>query len=631
MKRQYAILTVLTFVLALILLAALCLRSPEEQAMNAVCVNVPADGKTRQISFWIDDRGKGYCFLPSYADLSASKFQTASGKTASLDGEPIADGMPLEKVELNREYRLQIGADTFPVEFRRAGQIPAMHINTRTGTIRNVTENKKTEESASVTLILPDGTVEYENRKYSDKISGRGNSTWDLEKKPFNLKLNKAAALLGMGSSKKWILLANGYDDTNLRNKIVYDVAQLSPNWSVHCEFVDLYLNQEYAGLYLLTEKIEVTDQKLNLDRKTGILFQSNYADRWKNAGFVTEHGRAMEMEYPKNGQNSALETVRVLTNRMEAALYDGREAVLDYIDLDSWCRRYLIDELFLNRDAEKLSALYYYDPGIGNDKLYAGPVWDYDLAIANINCSWLESMNIPARLISNEKRWNDETWSWDARLYQRFWYAHLTELPEFQKAVSELYFGEYRPAVEKLLTAQMDAIQNQIEASAQMNEIRWQGKLPAFYPNRTTALNAMRDFLTQRIAFLDEYWGGKLLTHNVTARVGTKVYSFEVPVGQSALDTLDHYVTEEIDCWISEATGEEFDPAQMVTEDISVFARNAEPEEENTGMPTANWKGKLMLMLTEYGYVAAVALLLLLLIPVIWIERKYNGGKLNG
>ena len=110
--------------------------------------------------------------------------------------------------------------------------------------------DKDFEANAAVTLYAADGTVDYASEA-GDRIGGRGNSTWKLPKKPFNLKLGQKAGLLGMGDAKKWSLLANAYDETNLRNKLVLDFArEIAPyrGFSPECAFVDLYRGRSRPG-----------------------------------------------------------------------------------------------------------------------------------------------------------------------------------------------------------------------------------------------------------------------------------------------------------------------------------------------------------------------------------------------
>ena len=101
---------------------------------------------------------------------------------------------------------------------------------------------KGNEESGNMTLYHTDGSVVFAGDMNS--LKGRGNSTWtQFEKKPFALKLENAADLLGMGEAEKWILFANADDPSNMRNKMVYDYADaVGLPYSPDSQWVDLVI-----------------------------------------------------------------------------------------------------------------------------------------------------------------------------------------------------------------------------------------------------------------------------------------------------------------------------------------------------------------------------------------------------
>ena len=98
-------------------------------------------------------------------------------------------------------------------------------------------------------------------------IKGRGNSTWNLPKKPYNIKLEKKNAVLGMAESKHWTLLANAYyDRTQLHNCVAFEVARKTDfKWVQSGEYVELILNGEDNGLYYLCEKPRAEKNRINI------------------------------------------------------------------------------------------------------------------------------------------------------------------------------------------------------------------------------------------------------------------------------------------------------------------------------------------------------------------------------
>lgn len=133
------------------------------------------------------------------------------------------------------------------VTFVRSGNVAAIYLDVASGSMDYIHEDLDHSESGRIRVYKADGSPDYSGRVKS--IGGRGQSTWGAAKKPYSVTLSDRADLLGMGKAKKWILLANAYDSSHLRNKIVLDAsAAVGPPYTPECRWVDLYLNGEYAG-----------------------------------------------------------------------------------------------------------------------------------------------------------------------------------------------------------------------------------------------------------------------------------------------------------------------------------------------------------------------------------------------
>ena len=98
-----------------------------------------------------------------------------------------------------------------------------------------------------------------------DKVSVRGNSTSSLPKKPYKIKLAKKTALFGIPKSKHWVLLANYYDESNMRNKIAYDLSGEMGLTQMRSTWVDVVLNGQWLGLYQLCEHIRVDSERVDV------------------------------------------------------------------------------------------------------------------------------------------------------------------------------------------------------------------------------------------------------------------------------------------------------------------------------------------------------------------------------
>jgi len=113
------------------------------------------------------------------------------------------------------------------------------------------------------------GNAEYA-KQYDGAVSikVRGNSTAGQDKKPYKLKLGKKTDLFGLGGgvkNKHWVLLANAFDESLMRNKVAYDLSARFGLVSMKSEWVDVVMNGQYVGNYLLCQHIRVAEERVNV------------------------------------------------------------------------------------------------------------------------------------------------------------------------------------------------------------------------------------------------------------------------------------------------------------------------------------------------------------------------------
>jgi len=119
--------------------------------------------------------------------------------------------------------------------------------------------------------------------KLAGTIEGRGNSTWNLPKKPYQLRLaddtnyKASTGLLGMPKNRHWVLLANYSDKSLLRNEVAFCLSKfLDVNWTPKSRPVNLFSNApdyKYEGLYQLVEHVRVDSSRVNLGERTSDKF----------------------------------------------------------------------------------------------------------------------------------------------------------------------------------------------------------------------------------------------------------------------------------------------------------------------------------------------------------------------
>lgn len=255
--------------------------------------------------------------------------------------------------------------------------LPTLHIRTNSDKPITSRENYITAE------------ITIDNIHAKGKIRGRGNSTWEARKKPYLLKLDKPISLLNMTESRKWVLLANMTDNTSLRNAYSTYLSKNVWNsflWTPNYEFVFLFVNGRFDGLYQIYEKIEISSQKLDIAPE-GFLVVTNTRDT-KPYNFKTEKGISFSLYDPKNVEKQQFEKEKNYINFIETILFSENFSNptigwRKYIDEDSLIDWYLLNEFTNNRDARFRDSCYmFYNPK--DEKLHMGPIWDFDISMGN-------------------------------------------------------------------------------------------------------------------------------------------------------------------------------------------------------------------------------------------------------
>jgi hypothetical protein len=236
-------------------------------------------------------------------------------------------------------------------------------------------------------------------------IRGRGSSTWLEPKKPYRIKLDASAALLGMPTSKHWCILANYRDQSMLRTLVAFEVgSRLSGmDWTPKSKFVDVVLNGVYNGLYQLCETVRFDPARVNATAATGTTGLTSTGaflleiDQYFDAphGFHSTHDNLpITMDDPDGTDATAgagqLTYITNWVNNFETVLYGSGwlDPVTGYaplIDRDSFVDWYLANELVVSIDSgfQGSCKLYKTRDATGvPGKLFLGPMWDYDLAL---------------------------------------------------------------------------------------------------------------------------------------------------------------------------------------------------------------------------------------------------------
>ncbi|GAA2484493.1 hypothetical protein GCM10009858_22950 [Terrabacter carboxydivorans] len=358
-------------------------------------------------------------------------------------------------------------------------------------------------------------------------IKGRGNATWTLAKKPYQIKFKTAAGPLGMESARTWVLLADHTDPSLMRNKLSYDLARgVGLAYSPESRFVDVKITdvdgEHLLGNYLLTEKTEVGPTRVNLTDPQANLVELDqlYGTAEPFYFTTTTSKRIFTLKDAPGGVNATLTpdqaagwaSTKSYLNSFESALYAPTPdwtRISSMIDVDSFVKYYFVHEVAENWDFNR-SSMYFYKNGPG-DKLHAGPVWDFDLSLGNFTAQgWGGAPTSDYAKTTTFLRSNTHNW-----------FEQLMRNPQFVARANALYTSTVRPKV-SALKAQIDTLKTQLADSATHNYQIWAGSRGYGPTTFTNGVAALKTWATARAGYLAQAYGSSLPTFRFASHLAS-------------------------------------------------------------------------------------------------------------
>lgn len=353
-------------------------------------------------------------------------------------------------------------------------------------------------EAGAVVKNLYNGTTQ---------IRGRGHSTWEYNKKPYRLKLSNKASLLDMPENKNWVLLANYVDRTLLRNELAFEISRIMEfAYTTRSRYADVTLNGISVGNYQLVEQLRVDQGRVNIpeikadatDISGGYLLE---IDQLKSevTWFVTNQSEmvlCLKSPAPEKIPANQLDYIKKHVQQAEDILYgaNGVNVVAEfpkYVDLRSFIDYFLLNELAKNVDGNlRRSTFLYKKPG--DNKLYFGPIWDYDVSFGNA----------PIEGISPD--------GWCTR--QALWYQKFFAHPEFNQKVIDRWRELRKERITGAkLNAFIDESVRKIDRSQKSNFEIWNilniSQEWPINPGRGTYANEiqfMKNWINERLMWMD-------------------------------------------------------------------------------------------------------------------------------
>lgn len=577
-KLLYGFLLVCTLILCVSVIFCL----PVERTQDVpFFLTIRDDNADLIVKPYFAEDGSCHFFLPAHCSRTQITFRKA-GQGAS-DEAILKDGDDLSGVEPEKAYRIKTDGVEYDLHFWQADDVPTLYLNTRSGNMEHIHADKKNREAASIRLYKQDGTLDYANDVCT--VKGRGNATWNCRKKPYNLILQTAAELLGMDSGTQWILLANAFDRSGLFNVLAFDLAEKTElGWTPEHAYVEVYLNGEYNGLYLLTQKIDTSQEQLQLQTKQGDFLacvEPNMRKAVLDDPILTRSDRVIDLCIPQEPTRQQRTRIEEMTQQFEQAVLSAPDGPWpQLLDMESFAKRYLIDEICANIDADLASSFFCYRDGV----FYAGPVWDFDMAFGNQICN----ENPSGFVAANE---------WRSKTFRTPYDTALLQNETFSQYVKQLYESRFLPVIEQWLEEDILQMAQNLSVCTRRNSIRWE---EMFEKNPFTATSAEEiiSYLEERTAFLSKAWieETQMCTLQFEILPGSSYWNIGVEYGtylsKDFLTLHEQFRYLELDdvdeeaVWIVRNTGEEFRFDEPVTQDL-ILVQKDPPVQEQTVQET--------------------------------------------
>ncbi len=342
------------------------------------------------------------------------------------------------------------------------------------------------------------------------QIKGRGNATWtNIDKKPYRLKLDEKQALMGMPSNRHWVLLA--YADTwmgKMNDALPFEIGRrMGMAWNPLQEPVEVVLNGQYIGMYLLTEKIRVDKQRVDIEEQkdnetdplkiTGgwLLEIDNYQEPG-NISFTEGNGEPFWVTPQSPEVLSELQRdyiTRFLLNA-DTAIYAEDKSSVEwerYIDIDSLAVFYIVQEAVDNPEAFSGSCYMHKQRG-DSTRLIFGPLWDCGSSFTRYSASY---------------PFNEFIYENMPGYCRCRWIREIVKFPHFQERV-RVHWQRFYCDVYPTMDAYITEFAAKIEQACEANFVRWPFDSSN---NNTLRINRFyRPSFHKKVAWLQSQWGSE-------------------------------------------------------------------------------------------------------------------------
>lgn len=362
---------------------------------------------------------------------------------------------------------------------------------------------KSKEEYVNCTVTLSGAEEEYCFEEVSAGIRGRGNSTWRYyPKKPYRIKFSEKTSMFGEKKNKSWVLLAMYNDFSKVKDRLAFSIADalgtdvFVPSYN----YVDLYVNGKYKGIYLLTDQVDENSGRTSVkedfapeDVEVPFLVElDSYAQEEgaEDVAWFRLGGFLYTVKYPEEDERyteAQFEYIKSYVKAVDSLVRKPgvtMSELSEYIDMNSFIDYYIVEELMGQMEINWKSV--YMSKAVG-EKLKMGPVWDFDWSVTG-----------PHSVFRYRDKYKSD---YSGLRSENNWFIYLYNgSPEFREALMSRW-QEAKPEILRALS-EVEAEKSKIELAARKDWYRWRGF--SFTGGFSECYDEVFDWMQGRILWLD-------------------------------------------------------------------------------------------------------------------------------
>lgn len=286
-------------------------------------------------------------------------------------------------------------------------------------------------------------------------VRGRGNTSFNVPKYSLKLEFTDKVSPLGMPKNRDWLLLSDYGDKTHLRNWMKTRLSNwLGAKYTPRMQYVELYLNREYKGVYMLSENIKIAKKRLDIpENDSSFLFEKEDSKKYDEPYFKTLDGNIIHIQSPKNISKASMAMAKSHLDSFETYLHKrnfwGKDSIANWLDIEDFLLNYWVQEFAKNEDGKFTRSVFFYWEKGGT--IHFGPLWDFDLSFGNESRAQFQ---MPENWFIRNYRWNLYILSdWKMReLAKEYWKEHreifrmlIDSIPQYQKNISRSMQNEFK------------------------------------------------------------------------------------------------------------------------------------------------------------------------------------------